>query len=89
MVPDTWIYNLLFILFLSFSAFSQTISGKAKIIDGDTIHIGSNKIRLHGIDAPEFNQNCKKQNINWSCGKDSTYVLVNLINNQYDCWNGK
>ena len=35
-----------------------------KIIDGDTLHIGKYKIRLHGIDAPELNQNClRKLNI--------------------------
>ena len=38
----------------------KEISGNAQIIDGDTIKINSNKIRLYGIDAPEFNQLCKK-----------------------------
>ncbi len=32
------------------------ISGKARVVDGDTIHIGKTKIRLHGIDAPEMQQ---------------------------------
>ena len=34
------------------------IGGKAKIIDGDTIQIGDNRIRLYGIDAPELKQVC-------------------------------
>ena len=38
----------------------KEISGNAQIIDGDTIKINSKKIRLHGIDAPEFKQKCKK-----------------------------
>ncbi len=38
----------------------KEISGNAQIIDGDTIKINSKKIRLHGIDAPEFKQMCKK-----------------------------
>lgn len=29
------------------------ITGKPRIIDGDTIEIGGARIRLHGIDAPE------------------------------------
>ena len=34
------------------------ITGKARVVDGDTIHIGDTKIRLHGIDAPEAKQAC-------------------------------
>ena len=30
-----------------------------RIVDGDTVHIGPNKIRLIGIDAPERKQNCR------------------------------
>ena len=32
------------------------ITGKPRIIDGDTIHINQTKIRLHGIDAPEMDE---------------------------------
>ena len=38
----------------------KEITGFAKIIDGDTIKISNKKIRLHGIDAPEKKQICKK-----------------------------
>ena len=41
----------------------KEITGYAKIIDGDTIKINSNKIRLHGIDAPETKQKCKKERL--------------------------
>ena len=34
------------------------ITGKPRVVDGDTIHIGKTKIRLHGIDAPEMKQEC-------------------------------
>ena len=56
----------------------KEITGYAKIIDGDTIKINSNKIRLHGIDAPETKQKCKKERLkiffftldkNYPCGK--------------------
>ena len=33
---------------------SPTLSGTARVIDGDTIAIAGTTIRLHGIDAPEF-----------------------------------
>ena len=67
----------------------KEISGNAQIIDGDTIKINSNKIRLYGIDAPEFNQLCKKPyltififtfNKDYRCGKISTEKLKKKIN---------
>ena len=78
--------NLIFffvIIFLtSTNSFSKTIIGKAQIIDGDTIHINNNKIRLHGIDAPETKQTCKIDTEEWFCGKQSTNELKKIINNQ-------
>lgn len=70
------------LIFIANYANSKTILGKARIIDGDTIHIKSNKIRLHGIDAPETKQTCKIDNQDWYCGKQSTKELKNLIKNQ-------
>ena len=78
------IFRTLIILsfFLSSASLSQTIiKGKAKIIDGDTIHIGKNKIRLHGIDAPETNQTCKIKEDIWNCGIESSLALENIILN--------
>ena len=39
----------------------QTISGRASVIDGDTIEIHGIRIRLFGIDAPETGQTCAVQ----------------------------
>ena len=33
--------------------------GRVIVTDGDTIRKGNLKIRLHGIDAPEYKQKCK------------------------------
>ncbi len=69
----------------------KEISGNAQIIDGDTIKINSNKIRLYGIDAPEFNQLCKKPLLtififtfteDYRCGKISTEKLKKKINDK-------
>ena len=81
------IFNLFFIL-ICFSTVSsgKTIFGKAKVIDGDTIHIYKNKIRLHAIDAPETNQTCNKNNRVWNCGIESTKFLKKLIGkNKIEC----
>ena len=85
MEQKTLIFKLLFIVFfclvLNTSVQSQKlIKGKAKVIDGDTIHIGNNKIRLHGIDAPEQKQTCNFEGNEWNCGQDATFFLSNLIN---------
>ena len=47
---------LALILLLPMSAAMADITGKPRIVDGDTIHIGNTKIRLHGIDAPEMDE---------------------------------
>jgi endonuclease YncB( thermonuclease family) len=82
MAVTTWFFSFLIIFSFAPKLDSKTIAGNAKVIDGDTIHIGSNKIRLHGIDAPEINQTCEKNNVSWSCGKESAKVLINFINNK-------
>ena len=61
---------------------AKTIIGVPKIIDGDSININSNKIRLYGIDAPEIKQNCIFQKKKWNCGKQSSDELKKLISNR-------
>ena len=69
----------------------KKIFGNVQIIDGDTIKINSQKIRLFGIDAPEFKQMCKKTYLtiifftftkDYPCGKISTEKLKKKINNK-------
>jgi endonuclease YncB( thermonuclease family) len=57
-----------------------TLSGVARIIDGDTIRIGDIRIRLHGIDAPETRQECQgADGASYRCGEASTEALRTLI----------
>ena len=91
MEANILIFKFFLIICIFFFFFNGTqnqiiVSGKAKIIDGDTIHIENNKIRLHGIDAPELNQNCNYENKDWECGQQSKKFLLQLINlNTVNC----
>ena len=59
---------------------TQTIFGIAKVVDGDTIKINNNRIRLSGIDAPESKQKCLDKNYyEYFCGQISTIFLQKLI----------
>ena len=69
----------------------SSVTGYAKVTDGDTIKIDTFKIRLDGIDAPEKKQKCKKPYLtifmftfyeDYFCGEKSTEALIKKINNQ-------
>ena len=82
MVQKILIFKIFFLIFLFNNnlIYAKTIIGIATVIDGDTIHINNNKIRLLGIDAPEKNQTCLHEDKNWECGKQSTFELKKIIN---------
>ena len=52
------------------------IAGTASVIDGDTIEVHGQRIRLHGIDAPESQKPCFMEGIPWQCGKDAANALT-------------
>ncbi len=51
------------------------VAGIASVIDGDTLEINGQRIRYHGIDAPESRQLCRLDGIPWQCGKDAANSL--------------
>jgi endonuclease YncB( thermonuclease family) len=56
--------------------------GPARVIDGDTLEVASERIRLHGIDAPEKDQICPIGDQEWECGIASWGYLVQLLAGQ-------
>lgn len=68
---------------------NSTITGRAAIHDGDTIRIGSHKIRLEGIDAPELQQMCEVDGKPWQCGIAARAALITKIGrNDVQCNEG-
>lgn len=67
------------ILALAAPAGALTLSGQARVVDGDSLVIGTDSIRLFGIDAPELAQRCDPAGRNWACGAWSKQVLTKII----------
>ena len=55
------------------------LSGRARVIDGDTIEVGTVRVRLHGADAPESAQSCLAGGERWPCGQRATEALDRRI----------
>jgi endonuclease YncB( thermonuclease family) len=53
--------------------------GQATVIDGDTLQVGSTRIRLFGIDAPEGRQTCDREGAPWPCGAAAAEMLESLV----------
>jgi endonuclease YncB( thermonuclease family) len=63
--PPTKVHNLALaiVLILALPASATPLVGVPSVIDGDTIEIHGERIRLNGIDAPESAQLCT--NASW------------------------
>lgn len=68
-----------FSLALAGPAQAETISGPARVLDGDTLAIAGQKIRFDAIDAPETRQTCTRDGRPWACGKAATQGMHRLI----------
>ena len=72
----------LLLLLLSLPAHAD-VTGKPRVVDGDTIHISKTKIRPHGIDAPEMKQTCRtSKGKEQKCGVMVKQALERLVRGQ-------
>lgn len=65
---------------------AQLLSGMAEAVDGDSLVVGAQRVRLFGIDAPELDQGCVTNGSSWQCGEQSRQRLSELVTSQrVDC----
>lgn len=57
---------------------APAVIGRASVVDGDTLEIQGERIRLWGVDAPESRQVCKRPSGEYRCGQTAA--------NQLDQW---
>lgn len=68
----------LFLLFLP--AFGQGLVGRASVVDGDTLEVHGQRIRLWGIDTVESSQTClDSRGKPWPCGRRAAFALADFI----------
>jgi len=56
-----------------------TLEGQARVIDGDTLDLAGDRVRLFGIDAPERSQPCDRNGQVWACGEWARAVLADAV----------
>ena len=55
-----------------------TLRGYPQVLDGDTLALGGQRLRLHGVDAPELGQTCTLEGRPYDCGLVARSALLDL-----------
>ncbi len=78
-----FVYLILAVVLIEF-AHTTFADSNLKVVDGDSLETANRRIRLVGIDAPEYTQTCEDENgDSYDCGKEALEYLQNMI------WDGE
>ena len=76
-----WLVGIL--LLAAAATAAESVTGRASVIDGDTLEIHGNRLRLWGIDAPESSQLCRDDDSkHFRCGAKAANSLADFIGNR-------
>lgn len=73
---------VLLLLALPLATMAAEVSGRARAVDGDTLEVAGQKVRLFGIDAPELDQLCDRGGKPWACGDAARKALAGIVGRQ-------
>ncbi|MEQ8589651.1 MAG: thermonuclease family protein [Roseitalea porphyridii] len=58
---------------------AERFAGPVRVIDGDSLAMGERRLRLKGIDAPELDQRCRREGLEYACGMEARSRLRALV----------
>ncbi len=75
-----WNWCIATLLLVAAPVMVHALEGRARVIDGDTLVVAGETVRLHGIDAPESKQSCESAGGGrWACGRWASAELVDIV----------
>ena len=63
----------------------QVLAGPFAVVDGDTLALAGERLRLRGLDAPELKQSCGNPEKPWPCGQAARTRLAELVGPATTC----
>ena len=86
-VKEKGFLNMRLIFCLLFSClFVSDAIAKVRVVDGDSLVVDGQDVRLWGIDAPEYNQTCyDAKGIEYVCGDVSFQYLKGIVGDNVVC----
>ena len=81
--PDTWRSIVVALLLVGAALIAEryipALTGAVRLADGDSLELGTERIRIEGIDAPELHQNCGASGAEWPCGRRAKEALQKIV----------
>lgn len=80
MMPRELVLAAIGLLMFTGPAGAGTLTGRASVIDGDTLEIHGERIRILDVDAPESRQACTATDgTEWRCGQRAALAVADWI----------